>query len=100
MNKAIQYQPLEYLRGTNLMATYFVLHEAQNATYEQLKMILTRIGDDQSRVIIEGDLEQKDNRSNGLDQVMEKLQHLNIVGAVELDKCFRHPIVQVVSELL
>lgn len=96
----IQYLPLELMRGMNLRKTYLVLTEAQNATYEQLKMLLTRIEDENSRIIIDGDLEQTDLKECHLTRVIDKIQHLEEVGLVHLVESLRHPIVEKIARLL
>lgn len=101
----IKFEPLELMRGTNLVRTYLILTEAQNATYEQLKMLLTRIDDDDTRLILDGDLEQTDLRLREgdycpMERVMDKLEELDEVGMVELQESLRHPVVQKVARLL
>ena len=96
----IEYSPLELMRGTNLSRTYLLLTEAQNATYEQLKMLLTRIGDDESRIILDGDIEQTDIKICHMKTVMDKIEHLEEVGNVELLESMRHPVVQKIARLL
>lgn len=61
----IEFQVLNFLRGTNIDNTYIILDEAQNASPLQLKTLITRISDS-SKLIIEGDLSQCDKyRANG-----------------------------------
>jgi len=55
----IEVVPLEYMRGRNFHNCFVVLDEAQNATFEQLKMFVTRIGWD-SKAVINGDIDQTD----------------------------------------
>lgn len=78
--------PLEYMRGRNFHNAFMILDEAQNATYEQIKMFITRIGSD-SKAVINGDAGQTDldNRSGGgLNACMEKLQHVTGVAVCKL----------------
>lgn len=96
----LEYTPLELMRGSNLTKTYLILTEGQNATYEQLKMLLTRIGDDDSKIIIDGDLEQIDIKTCFMKQVIDKIGHLDEVGVVELIESLRNPIVQKIARLL
>ena len=56
---SIEMCPLEYMRGRNFHNTFMILDEAQNATYEQIKMFLTRIGMG-SKAVINGDISQTD----------------------------------------
>ena len=55
----IQVMPMAYMRGVTLSNKFIILDEAQNATPEQIKMFVTRIGE-RSKYIITGDLEQSD----------------------------------------
>ena len=78
--------PLEYMRGRNFHNTFMILDEAQNATYEQIKMFLTRIGMG-SKAVINGDISQTDlNTVNGggLDSCMDKLEDVEGVSICEL----------------
>jgi phosphate starvation-inducible PhoH-like protein len=81
----IEICPLEYMRGRNFHNAFMILDEAQNATFEQIKMFLTRIGMG-SKVSINGDLGQTDLRErSGLDDCMRSLENLEGVGICELD---------------
>ena len=83
---AIEMCPLEYMRGRNFHNTFMILDEAQNATYEQIKMFLTRIGMG-SKAVINGDISQTDlNTVNGggLDSCMDKLEDVEGVSICEL----------------
>jgi|TARA_R110000744_G_scaffold110231_7_gene207999 phosphate starvation-inducible PhoH-like protein len=86
-NNMIEVCPLEYMRGRNFHDTFMILDEAQNATFEQIKMFLTRIGIG-SKAIINGDLDQTDLRGGeygGLHTCMSKLDDLAGVSICELD---------------
>lgn len=82
---AIEICPLEYMRGRNFHNTFMILDEAQNATYEQIKMFLTRIGLG-SKAVINGDVGQTDLRGcdGGLDSCMDRLEGINGVAICEL----------------
>ena len=80
----IKYQPLEVMRGSTFHNTYMILDEAQNCTWEQIKMFITRMGQG-SKVIINGDIRQTDlNRRSGLEEIIDKLQDLEGVGICRL----------------
>ena len=71
----IELCPLEYMRGRNFHNTFMILDEAQNATYEQIKMFLTRIGV-HSKAVINGDITQTDlnqHTDGGLQECMDRL---------------------------
>jgi len=82
----IELCPLEYMRGRNFHDTFMILDEAQNATYEQIKMFLTRIGVN-SKAVINGDTTQTDldDRSDGgLDECMGRLRDIEGVSMCSL----------------
>ena len=94
----IEVAPLAYMRGRTLDNAYIILDEAQNTTPAQMKMFLTRIGFG-SKVIITGDLSQKDlphNTISGLDQAVKVLSKVDDIGFCYLTSqdVVRHPLVQ------
>jgi len=84
--KIIELCPLEYMRGRNFHQCFMVLDEAQNATFDQIKMFITRLGRN-SKAVINGDLRQSDlgNSSGGLTTCMDRLEGIEDVGICELD---------------
>jgi phosphate starvation-inducible PhoH-like protein len=100
----IEMCPLEYMRGRNFHDAFMILDEAQNATFEQIKMFITRIGID-SRAVINGDADQSDlpfNMRGGLQNVSQKLFGLQGVGVCELQASdiVRNPIIGRILERL
>lgn len=94
----IEVAPLAYMRGRTLDNAYIILDEAQNTTPAQMKMFLTRIGFG-SKVIITGDLTQKDlpkGTVSGLDTAIKVLKNIDEVAFVQLTSqdVVRHPLVQ------
>lgn len=94
----IEVAPLAYMRGRTLDNAFIILDEAQNTTPAQMKMFLTRIGFG-SKVVITGDLSQKDlpsGASSGLDVAMKVLQQVDDIAFVKLTNqdVVRHPLVQ------
>lgn len=85
-NGTIELCPLEYMRGRNFHECFMILDEAQNATFEQIKMFITRIGRN-SKAVINGDLRQSDlgNTSGGLEKCMNTLELVEGVAVCELD---------------
>ena len=85
-NGTIELCPLEYMRGRNFHECFMILDEAQNATFEQIKMFITRIGRT-SKAVINGDLRQSDlgNTSGGLEKCMDTLELVEGVAVCELD---------------
>lgn len=83
--RRIRFEPLETMRGSTFHNAYMILDEAQNCTLEQIKMFITRMGEN-SKVIINGDTKQTDLfRDNGLTYCLERLSNLNGVGICKLD---------------
>lgn len=94
----IEVAPLAYMRGRTLDNAFIILDEAQNTTPAQMKMFLTRIGFG-SKVVITGDLSQKDlapGQKSGLDQALKVLSKVDEIGFSYLTSqdVVRHPLVQ------
>ncbi len=97
-NKTIEIAPLAYMRGRTLKNAFILLDEAQNTTRSQLKMFLTRLGEN-SKMIVTGDISQVDLRKNqesGLIHAKEKLYDIEGVGFTLLDSSdvLRHRLVK------
>lgn len=93
----IEIAPLAYMRGRTLENAFIILDEAQNATIDQLKMFLTRLGFN-SKMIVTGDISQVDlpnSKKSGLKVSANLLKGLNEVGLIVFDKfdVVRHPLV-------
>ncbi len=94
----IEVAPLAYMRGRTLDEAFIILDEAQNTTSEQIKMFLTRLGND-SRMVITGDITQidlPDARKSGLVEAMKILrgiEDIDIHRFTEKD-VVRHKLVQ------
>lgn len=82
---AIEIAALAYLRGRTFTNSWVIFDEAQNSTEEQMKMVLTRLGDG-SKLIITGDLSQSDiPGSNGLTWAINRLQGCEVVSITKFD---------------
>ncbi len=93
----IEVAPLAFMRGRTLKNSFAILDEAQNATDTQIKMFLTRIGEN-SKIVINGDPSQIDlpNKSlSGLHRSKKLLGHLKEISVVDFDHkdVVRHPLV-------
>jgi phosphate starvation-inducible PhoH-like protein len=74
------------MRGLTLDNCIVIFDEAQNSTPEQMKMFLTRLGEN-CKVIVEGDQDQSDiHGSNGLTDAIDRLDKMRDVGVVEMDR--------------
>tara|TARA_B100000686_G_scaffold68995_1_gene74820 strand:+ start:526 stop:1536 length:1011 start_codon:yes stop_codon:yes gene_type:complete len=93
----IEIAPLAFMRGRTLKNSFAILDEAQNATDTQIKMFLTRIGEN-SKIVINGDPSQIDlpNKAlSGLNRSKKLLGHLKEISVVDFDHTdvVRHPLV-------
>ena len=93
----IEIAPLAFMRGRTLKNSFVILDEAQNATDTQIKMFLTRIGEN-SKIVINGDPSQIDlpNKSlSGLNRSKKLLGHMKEISVVDFDHTdvVRHPLI-------
>ena len=93
----IEVAPLAYMRGRTLSDAFIILDEAQNATREQLKMFLTRLGSN-SKMVVNGDVTQIDlprGVRSGLLDAPKLFAGIDDIAIVELDATdvVRHPLV-------
>ncbi|HEX4295706.1 MAG TPA: PhoH family protein [Rhizomicrobium sp.] len=92
----IEIAPVAYMRGRTLNDCFIVIDEAQNCTYGQLKMLLTRLGW-RSTMILTGDPDQTDllKGMSGLGDIAERLERVPEIGVVRLGDAdiVRHPLV-------
>ena len=97
-NQKIEIAPIAYLRGRTLNNSYIILDEAQNTSPIQMKMFLTRLGEN-SRMVVTGDITQIDlhpkNKSGLIDAVsnLKKIKDISFVYLTEKD-VVRHPLVK------
>lgn len=94
----IEVAPLAYMRGRTLDEAFIILDEAQNTTSEQIKMFLTRLGND-SRMVITGDITQidlPDVRKSGLVEAMKILKGIDDIDIHRFTEkdVVRHKLVQ------
>ena len=103
-DEIIEISPLAFMRGRTFKNAWIVADEMQNATPNQMKMLLTRIGSG-SRIVVTGDVEQTDrtNVNNGLLDLALRLERARIdglricrLGSRDIQ---RHPIIDSVLEI-
>ena len=97
---AIEIAPLAYMRGRTLNDAFIILDEAQNATTEQMKMFLTRLGFN-SKMVVTGDITQVDlpsSKSSGLIEIQSILKGVPGIGFVYFDErdVVRHRLVSAI----
>jgi len=92
----IEIAPVGYMRGRTLNKAFIVIDEAQNCTYTQIKMLLTRLGW-HSTMVVTGDPAQSDLLAgmSGLADIAERLKPVDGIAVVELGQSdiVRHPLV-------
>ena len=102
-NQTIEISPLAFMRGRTFKNAWIIADEMQNATPSQMKMLMTRIGEN-SKIVITGDVEQTDRtvHNNGLIDLCKRLETKREGLAV----CYmtnkdiqRHPIIDTVLEI-
>jgi phosphate starvation-inducible PhoH-like protein len=101
----IEIAPLAFMRGRNLKNAFIVADEMQNATVNQMKMVLTRISEG-SKLVITGDLHQRDRKFEQDNGLMDFLSRLNLEGSSSISHVNfaakdvqRHPVVTEVLKL-
>lgn len=97
---AIEIAPLAYMRGRTLSNAFIILDEAQNATKEQMKMFLTRMGEG-SKIVVTGDVTQIDlprDTMSGLTHASKILDNIPKIAIIKLTAkdVVRHPLVQAI----
>ena len=98
----IEVAPLAFMRGRTLNDSYVILDEAQNTTGEQMKMFLTRLGEN-SKAVITGDVTQVDlpaTTASGLVEATRILKNVRGIGFMRFESrdVVRHPLVQSIIE--
>jgi phosphate starvation-inducible PhoH-like protein len=102
--RQIEIVPLGLMRGRSFHDAFIIADECQNASYDQLKMLLTRIGMD-SKMVLTGDLDQSDlqnSQKGGFGSIIDRLQGANGVGfsSLEVSDIVRNPIIaEIVNRL-
>jgi len=97
-------EPLAYIRGRSLVKMYMIVDEAQNLTPHEVKTIITRAGEG-TKVVFTGDVNQIDHpylgsRSNGLSNLIDRMQGQNIYAHIDLKKGERSELAELASNIL
>jgi phosphate starvation-inducible PhoH-like protein len=99
----IEIAPVGFMRGRTLNNSFVVIDEAQNCTYTQIKMLLSRLGW-HSTMVVTGDPDQSDllEGMSGLSEICKKLQSVPHIGVVNLKQkdIVRHPLVAEMLDVL
>jgi phosphate starvation-inducible PhoH-like protein len=102
-DKIIEVLPIAYMRGINIDNAVVIIDECQNITIENIRTILSRIGEN-SKMVLLGDLKQIDqkNKSNtALKFLIDNFYAVDYVGVIEftLDDIVRHPLIKVIEPI-
>lgn len=102
--KVIEISPLSMMRGRTFVDSVVICDEAQNANLGELKMLLTRLGED-SKIAVIGDLSQSDlpqSAQGAFERCMDRLQGIEGIAAVELtaEDIVRHRLIGIIKERL
>lgn len=90
---SIEIAPLAYMRGRTLSNSFIILDEAQNTTKEQMKMFLTRMGEN-SRIVVTGDVTQIDLPKNVKSGMIDAIEVLEGVEGIEIVKLTAKDVVR------
>ena len=104
VSKSVEIVPMAYMRGRTFRNSYVIADEMQNSTLNQMRMVLTRIGDD-SKMVVTGDLEQCDvgQNMNGLANLFHKIgdrefEYIDYI-TLEGEDVQRHPAIKEVLSI-
>ena len=92
--------PLAFHRGLTYKNSFVIIDEAQNTLPEQMRLVLTRIGEN-CKVVITGDINQSDiNKKSGLSDAIERLKDIEDVAITHLteESVARHPVVKAIDK--
>ena len=81
----IEIAPIAFMRGRTFNDAFILVDEAQNATLEQLKMVMTRIGEN-CKLVLNGDASQSDLRNSGLPILMKVLKDVDDIALINFGK--------------
>jgi PhoH-like ATPase len=100
----IHVEPITYIRGRSIPQSFLLVDEAQNLTVQEIKTIITRMGEG-SKIVLTGDIEQIDNTyvdfaDNGLTHIVERFKDYAIAGHVTLRKGERSELATLASNIL
>ena len=100
----IQIQPLAFVRGRSIDNTIIVVDEAQNISIQNMRTLMTRIGDN-SKMVILGDVKQKDiknPKNSSLEVVIDKFEGIDGFGCVSLrnpNDVVRNPVIKIIEKI-
>ena len=101
-NDTLEIVPLAYMRGRTFKNAWIIADEFQNSTPNQMKMLLTRIGDN-SKIIVTGDMQQHDRgfETNGLKDIIERFKNQDRLAVCSFRNVDveRHPVIDTILKM-
>jgi PhoH-like ATPase len=102
-NKIIEIKPTSYIRGRSLNNSFIIADEAQNLTLQEVKTLITRVGEN-SKIVLLGDIEQIDNPyldkiSNGLTHAVFYFRNYDIAAHIDLVKGERSALAELAANM-
>ena len=102
-NNYIEYLPIAYMRGINIDNAVIIIDEAQNISIQNLKTIMTRLGEN-SHMVFLGDMKQKDiknKKDSALEFLFDQFNDIKKIGVVSLsvEDVVRNPLIKVIEEV-
>ncbi len=101
-NDTLEIVPLAYMRGRTFKNAWIIADEFQNSTPNQMKMLLTRIGDN-SKIIVTGDMQQHDRgfETNGLKDIIERFKNQDRLAVCSFQNgdVERHPVIDTILKM-
>lgn len=103
-DEKLMIEPLAYIRGRSLVKKYMIVDEAQNLTPHEVKTIITRAGEG-TKIVLTGDIQQIDHpyldaNSNGLSNLIDRMQGQKLYAHIDLQKGERSELAELASNLL
>jgi len=99
-DKLIVFQPIAFLRGFTFNDCFVVADEMQNATPQQMRLVLTRLGEN-CKIVVTGAVLQSDIKGiNGFSDAMDRLKDIEGIGFVDmpLDSIVRNPLIKTIEK--
>ena len=93
LNNKVEIVPLGLMRGRNFHNAFIIADECQNASYDQLKMLLTRIGNE-SKMVLTGDVSQSDLHRSMRGGFIDLIEALNGVDQIGISELFNQDIIR------
>jgi phosphate starvation-inducible PhoH-like protein len=103
MESRVFIEPLGFMRGRTFTDAFIIADEMQNSTPNQMRMLLTRLGEN-TKLIVTGDVDQSDlDKRNGLEDILERINGVDLTYVdrvtLNVEDVVRHPAVTEILSL-